>query len=60
MRSVVGLAIAALTIWLGLGGQIEPLMGRGDGNFSLKGAAARAPVEELGPDPVHLPLEARQ
>jgi hypothetical protein len=27
--SVVGLALAALTIWLGLGGQIDPLIGLG-------------------------------
>ena len=29
MWSVVGMALTALTIWLGLGGQIEPLIGLG-------------------------------
>ena len=29
MWSVVGVVLAALTIWLGLGGQIEPIIGLG-------------------------------
>jgi hypothetical protein len=29
MWSVIGVALTALTIWLGLGGQIEPLIGLG-------------------------------
>jgi hypothetical protein len=29
MWSVVGVVLAALTIWLGLGGQIEPMIGLG-------------------------------
>ncbi len=29
MWSIAGLALTALTIWLGLGGQIEPLIGLG-------------------------------
>ena len=29
MWSVVGVALTVLTIWLGLGGQIEPLIGLG-------------------------------